>query len=53
MTKLEQLANELAFLNNDNLNEIAKILVDTYPTRADDLQKYLCWAEFDNNKQRV
>ena len=50
MTKLEQLANELAMLSNDSLCKLADILVKDYPTRADSLQNFLCWAEFDSNE---
>ena len=53
MTKVEQLANELAMMSNDSLCKLADILVKDYPTRADSLQNFLCWAEFDNNEQEV
>ena len=53
MTHLEQLANELAALSNDGLCKLADILVKDYPTRADSLQNFLCWAEFDRNEQEV
>jgi hypothetical protein len=38
MTKLEQLANEIAFLNNTSITQLAAILVYDYPTRADVLE---------------
>ena len=50
MTKLEQLANELAMLSNDSLCKLATILVNEYPNRADSLQNFLCWAEFDTKE---
>jgi hypothetical protein len=50
MTKLEQLANDVAMLSNDSLNKLATILVNEYPSRADSLQNFLCWAEFDTNE---
>ena len=53
MTKLEQLANELAMLSNDSLCKLADILVKDYPTRADSLQNFLCWAEFDQHEEEV
>ena len=53
MTKLEQLANDVAMLSNDSLCKLADILVKDYPTRADSLQNFLCWAEFDHNEEVV
>ena len=50
MTKLEQLANDVAMLSNDSLNKLAEILQAQYPTRADSLQNFLCWAEFDSKE---
>lgn len=50
MTKLEQLANDVAMLSNDSLSKLAAILVQDYPTRADALQNLLCWAEFDSKE---
>ena len=51
MTKLEQLANDVAMLSNDSLCKLADILVKDYPTRADSLQNFLCWAEFDQHEE--
>jgi hypothetical protein len=48
MTKLEELANEIAFLNNTNMCELAAILVRDNPTRADVLETQLCTAFFDS-----
>lgn len=50
MTHLEQLANDIALLSNDSLCKLADILVKDYPTRADSLQNFLCWAELDNKE---
>ena len=50
MTKLEQLANDVAMLSNESLNKLASILVKDYPSRADSLQNFLCWAEFDHKE---
>ena len=47
-TKLDILASEIAMLSNESLCRLATILVNDYPTRADSLQNFLCWAEFDN-----
>lgn len=38
MTKLEQLANEIAWLSNTSISQLAAILVYDYPTRADVLE---------------
>jgi hypothetical protein len=38
MTKLELLASELAFMSNDSLAKLARILVQDYPTRASSLE---------------
>jgi hypothetical protein len=35
MTKIENLASELAFLSNDSLYQLAGILLQDYPTRVD------------------
>lgn len=53
MNKVEQLANDVAMLSNDSLCKLADILVKDYPTRADSLQNFLCWAEFDRNEEVV
>jgi hypothetical protein len=38
MTKLELLASELAFMSNESLAKLARILVEDYPTRASSLE---------------
>jgi hypothetical protein len=38
MTRLEQLANQVACLSNASMQELARILVKDYPTRADMLE---------------
>ena len=38
MSKIEELANEIAFLSNQNLSQLAEILVKDYATRADVLE---------------
>ena len=38
MTKLELLASELAFMSNESLASLARILVEDYPTRASSLE---------------
>lgn len=35
MDKLETLVNEIAWLSNDSVAKLARILVHNYPTRAD------------------
>jgi hypothetical protein len=52
MTKLEQLAAELAFLSNDSMVELAQILVRDYPTRADVLETQL-GAQFFDQQTKV
>lgn len=49
MNRLELLANDLAFLNNKDMYEIAQILVRDYPTRADVLETQIGTAFFDSN----
>ena len=44
----EQLADLLALQRPEVLNKIAERLVARYPDKADSLQNFLCWAEFDN-----
>ena len=46
MGKLEIIANELAFLNNNDMLTLAQILVRDYPTRADVLETQLNAAFF-------
>lgn len=38
MNKLEKLANEIAFLNNQDIMRLSDFLVRDYPTRADVLE---------------
>ena len=49
MSRLEQLANELAYLNNQDMQAIAAILVRDYPTRADVLETQIGVQFFDSN----
>lgn len=49
MNKIEELANELAMLSNQSLHQLALILVEDYPTRADVLETQLCTAFQDNS----
>ena len=46
MDKLEIIANELAFLNNNDMLTLAQILVRDYPTRADVLETQINAAFF-------
>jgi hypothetical protein len=48
MNRLEILANELALLSNQSLQQLAQILVDDYPTRADVLETQIGAAFQDN-----
>jgi len=47
MSKLELLANDIAFLSDDNLLKLAEILVKDYTTRADALNTKIGAAFFD------
>ena len=47
MSKIEQLANELAFLTNANMAELSRILVRDYPTRADVLETQITTQFYD------
>lgn len=49
MNKLEELANEIAFLNNSDMQKLAEILVKDYTTRADALEAQLNNALFDSS----
>ena len=49
MNKLDILANDLAFLNNRDIQELAQILVRDYPTRADVLETQIGTAFFDSD----
>jgi len=49
MNRLELLANDLAFLNNRDMQELAEILVRDYPTRADVLETQISTAFFDSD----
>ena len=49
MNKLDILANDLAFLNNRDMQELAQILVRDYPTRADVLETQIGTAFFDSD----
>jgi hypothetical protein len=47
MSKLELLANDIAFLNDADLLKLAMILVQDYTTRADALNTKIGAAFFD------
>jgi hypothetical protein len=49
MNRLDLLANDLAFLNNKDMHELAQILVRDYPTRADVLETQIGTAFFDSD----
>lgn len=51
MTKLEELAVELALLNNNDLQNLAAIMVRDYSVRADALETALGNSFFDSNYQ--
>jgi hypothetical protein len=53
MNRLETLANELALLSNQSIMQLAQILVEDYPTRADVLETQLGAAFFYNDKETV
>jgi hypothetical protein len=53
MNKLELLANEIAFLNNSDMQKLAEILVADYSTRADALEAQLNNALFDKDCREV
>jgi len=48
MNRLETIANELAMLSNQSLQQLAQILVEDYPTRADVLETQIGAAFQDN-----
>jgi len=49
MNRLEIIANELALLSNQSLQQLAQILVEDYPTRADVLETQIGAAFQDND----
>jgi hypothetical protein len=49
VNKLEQLANEIAFLNNRDIMRLSECLVRDYPTRADVLETGIL-INFQNQK---
>lgn len=49
MDKIELLANEIAFLNNSDMQKLAELLVKDYTTRADQLESQLNNALFDSS----
>ncbi len=53
MEKIEILANELALLSNQSLLQLAQILVNDYPQRADVLETQLSAAFFYNDKELI
>ena len=48
MTRLDILANDVAFLNNQDMMQLAQILVRDYPTRADVIETQISAAFQDN-----
>ena len=48
MNHIEKLANDIAFLSNDSLQQLAQELVKNYTTRADVLETKLSAAFFEN-----
>lgn len=53
MDKIEIIANELAMMSNQSLMQLAQILVNDYPQRADVLETQLGAAFFYNDKELV
>lgn len=53
MNRIEILANELALLSNQSMQQLAQILVEHYPTRADVLETQIGAAFFYNDKETV
>jgi hypothetical protein len=53
MNRIEILANEIAMLSNDSLNQLATILVEEYRQRADVLEINLNAAFFYNDTEIV
>jgi len=53
VNRLELLANELALLSNQSILQLAQIMVEHYPTRADVLETQLGAAFFYNDKETV
>ena len=51
MNTLESLAVELALLSNQDVAEVAKIMVKDYPSRADVIETQLGAAFFDSTEQ--
>ena len=49
MDRLAVLANEIAMLSNQSLMQLAQIMVEQYPTRADVLETQLGAAFFYND----
>lgn len=49
MDKLEILANDIAFLNNSDMQKLAEILVRDYTTRADAFEAQLNNFLFDKS----
>ena len=53
VNRIEILANELALLSNQSLLQLAQIMVEHYPTRADVLETQLGAAFFYQDKETV
>ena len=51
MTKLEELAVELALLSNGDVQQLASIMVRDYSIKADALETALSNSFFDNTQE--
>jgi hypothetical protein len=53
MTRIELLANEIALLSNNSLQQLAQELVKNYSPRADVLETNLCAAFFYDKEGEI
>ncbi len=53
MTRIELLANEIASLSNDSIQQLAQELVKNYAPRADVLEANLSAAFFYDNEGEI
>ena len=53
MTQLELLANDIALLSNHSLALLAQLLVNNYPTRADQISMSIAVAFFEQTSLEV
>ena len=51
MSAIDQLAQDIALLSNDNLQKLAESLLSTYPTRADELTHMMQVTIEDNLRE--